>query len=119
MSGDCEDPVMLDELITHRYVIEILDLLSESGCTTALLVRILKAPSPDLAAALRLIAAHGLLSTAEPGSWDEPLLVPGALHLTDRGEAVARILSHPTVARALSGDRPHATRHLFRRRGRV
>ncbi|MCX4092475.1 hypothetical protein [Nocardia sp. alder85J] len=94
MYGD-HDNTVLDELVSHRHVVEILDLLSESGCTTALLARLVRAQGTDLASALRLIAAHGLLTGGDHGSWDDPLTGRGPIRLTERGEAVAQVLSNP------------------------
>ncbi|MEU6579264.1 hypothetical protein [Nocardia sp. NPDC046763] len=99
MAGDHDDAVLLDELANHCHVVEILDMLSESGCNTALLRRFMSAQGADLASALRLIAAHGLLATDDHGSWDEPLTIPGPLRLTDRGEAVAQALSNIAARR--------------------
>ncbi|MFJ9364995.1 hypothetical protein ACIRRA_11325 [Nocardia sp. NPDC101769] len=121
MAGDHDDSVLLDELATHCHVVEILDLLSESGCNTALLMRFVPAQGPDLESALRLIAAHGLLATDDHGSWDEPLTIPGPLRLTDRGEAVAQALSNVEAGSTPhGGDRHTAHRSVLERAaGRV
>ncbi|MFE3053516.1 hypothetical protein [Nocardia sp. NPDC059239] len=121
MVGDHDDPMLLDELATHCHVVEILDMLSESGCNTALLQRFVPAQGVDLASALRLIAAHGLLATDDHGSWDEPLTIPGPLRLTDRGEAVARALSNTAASRTPhNGGRPAEHRSVLgRAAGRV
>ncbi|RDI60513.1 hypothetical protein [Nocardia pseudobrasiliensis] len=106
MVGEGNDSVMLDGLAQHRHVIQILDLLSESGCNTALLMRFVPARSGDLASALDLIAAHGLLVTDDHGRCDDPMTIPGVLRLTDRGEAVARALADRTVTTTeYNGDR--------------
>ncbi|WP_019928979.1 hypothetical protein [Nocardia sp. BMG111209] len=90
-----DNPVMPAELASHSHVVEILDLLSESGCTVALLARLVRAQWADLASALRLMAAHGLLIGGDHGSWDEPLMSRGPIRLTSRGEEVAQLLSDP------------------------
>jgi|GEM_PF-5741057 len=105
MVGEDDDSVMLDELATHRYVVAILDLLSESGCNTPLLMRFVPARSSDLESALRLIAAHGLLAADDHGTWDEPLTIPGTLRLTDQGKAIAQALSNRTARTTADGSR--------------
>ncbi|MFE3024840.1 hypothetical protein [Nocardia tengchongensis] len=115
MYGEHYDPVLLDDLTSHPHVVEILDLLSESGCNAALLARIIRAPSPDLASTLRVIAANGLLTTSDPGSWDEPLAHSGPIRLNDRGEAVAQVLSDPSMSRTEHDGRRTVLRGLFRR----
>ncbi|MFB8004238.1 hypothetical protein [Nocardia sp. NPDC056000] len=90
---------MLDELRAHRDVVQILDLVSESGCSTALLVRMVGAPHSELVSALRLIAAYGLLATENPEDWADPVAIPGSIRLSDKGEAVAEALSAPKMRR--------------------
>ncbi|MET9489746.1 hypothetical protein [Nocardia sp. NPDC006630] len=96
MAGDDNDSVMLEELAAQRHVAQILDLLSESGCSAPLLMRFVAARGSDLASALRVIAAHGLL-VDDHGGPDEPPAIPGTLRLTARGEAAAQALSNRTV----------------------
>lgn len=105
MRGDHADSAMLDELAAHGHVGEILDVLSESGCNTALLTRMVRAPQADLASALRLIATHGLLASGDPDSWDEPITSSGVIRLSDRGEAVAQALSNRQPSRATQVSR--------------
>ncbi|MET8425248.1 hypothetical protein [Nocardia sp. NPDC004860] len=54
----------MDEPATHRHVVEILDMLSESGCNTALLRRFV----PVRGVLLTMVA--GLQSITR--SWEEP-----------------------------------------------
>ncbi|MFI1919592.1 hypothetical protein [Nocardia sp. NPDC020380] len=126
MAGDHDESIMLHELASHRHVIEILDLVSESGCNTALLMRFVPAPPADLASALGLLATYGLLATDRENSCDDPLTITGTLRLTDRGEAVAQALSfhHSCAATATDpippvvrryADRASAVRALLRR----
>ncbi|WP_327145406.1 hypothetical protein [Nocardia sp. NBC_01327] len=114
MAGDDDDAVMLEELADQRHVVEILDLLSESGCNVSLLTRFVPARNSELATALRMMAAHGLLADDRGGS-DEPLTIPGTLRLTARGEAAAQALSN----RANADNRGQHSSALGRATGRV
>lgn len=81
------------DLACHSHIPQILEILAESGCNTAFLVRIAPVGGADLTGALRLMAAYGLLAADRAGSWDDALATAGTLRLTRRGEAIAAQLS--------------------------
>ncbi|MFF2554290.1 hypothetical protein ACFVUS_25040 [Nocardia sp. NPDC058058] len=103
MIGDRDDQGMLAELMAQRHAVEILDLVSESGCGTALLVRMVGGSHSELVSALRVIAGYGLLATDDPEEWADPVAIPGSIRLSDKGEVVAE---------ALSPSRTHRTPHV-------
>ncbi|MGX1806138.1 hypothetical protein ACWIGI_10530 [Nocardia sp. NPDC055321] len=94
------DSTMLAELTAHRHVVEILELLSESGCATALFPRLMRAPYTELISALDLLATHGLLAGDAATDWNATLSSRGTIRLSDQGEAIAEALSNPSVSRS-------------------
>lgn len=106
MAGDPDDRGLFAALTaSNEHIVRMLDLLSESGCTTALLMRFVPGPTAALSGALRLLAVHGLLTSDDDGSWDEPLMIRGSIRLTGRGEAVAQGLAESATTAVAQDDR--------------
>ena len=100
--ADTESVRQLRELVGHRHVVETLDALSNGPVTAAAVRRrIGGGRRRGLAAALRTIAAHGLVGMDPPGSWDAPASRDTLYTLTDRGRAVIATLSRLSVWTAL------------------
>ncbi|WP_067564742.1 hypothetical protein [Nocardia acidivorans] len=117
MVGNDGDTMLLQELAGHPHVTEILDLLSESGCTMAMLTRFFPGQRADLHSTLGLIAAHGLLTDDIHGGRSDCR----ALRLTDRGESVSQMLANRRIEPATRNHELFA-RHrsrLVRTIGRV
>lgn len=116
MAGDHDDLLLFDELMANSgQIVHILDFLSESGCTTALLMRFVPGSTAELAGALRLMAVHALLSADDDGSWDEPLMIRGPLRLTRRGEAVAQVSTQSGTTGVAHADRRSEHHTVLRR----
>ncbi|BBZ30167.1 hypothetical protein MMAD_44620 [Mycolicibacterium madagascariense] len=95
--ADTESVRQLRDLVGHRHVVEALDALSNGPGTVAELVHRVGCGRRGLAAALRTIAAHGLVGTNHPGSWDAPASRDALYALTDRGHTVVATLSRLSV----------------------
>ena len=60
----------LRELVSHPHVVEVLDALSHGPMTLADIRSTVPAGRRGLATALRLLAAGGLVTRSDAGSWD-------------------------------------------------
>ena len=87
------DESHLRELVSHRYVVEVLDALSQGPMTMADIRASIGAGRRELAAAVRLVAARGLVTRNDTGSWDTDASVHAVYQHTDRGAAVFDSLS--------------------------
>jgi DNA-binding HxlR family transcriptional regulator len=83
----------LRELVSHRYVIEVLDALSNGPMTLADIRSSIHAGRRELAAAVRLIAARGLVTRDDTGSWDTDASNNAIYRHTDLGRVVFESLS--------------------------
>ncbi len=95
-----DDLETLRELVEHRHVVEILDVLSHRTHTLAEL-RSAIGGRWTLPHAVRVVAARGLVVAELPGSWDDALSQAGRLILTERGRRTVDALSSLTVWTAL------------------
>lgn len=86
--------------MSHPQVVEILDALSEGPHSVRDLTRVVGARRRAVSAALRVMAADGLVRADHRGSWDEPLAAD-VVRLTGRGEAIVDSLSRFEVWMAL------------------
>jgi DNA-binding HxlR family transcriptional regulator len=60
----------LRELVSHPHVVEVLDALSRGPMTLADIRSRVPVRRPGLATALRLLAARGLVTSSDAGTWD-------------------------------------------------
>lgn len=87
----------LRELVSHPHVVEMLDVLSlQPQTATSLGARVRLRPRPFLVA-LRILAAHGLVTGDQGGSWDTRAPQATTYWLTDRGRRTADMLSSVEV----------------------
>ncbi|HKP40531.1 methyltransferase family protein [Mycobacterium sp.] len=91
--GESDSVPNLVELVSHAYVLEILDALSRGPMTLADLTTHIHAGRRGLAAALRLVGARGLITRNDNGSWDIDGPVGTVYHHTDLGRVVVEALS--------------------------
>jgi DNA-binding HxlR family transcriptional regulator len=84
------------ELVSHPNVVEVLDALSDGPMTLADLRASVPSARRGLAA-LRILAAHGLVSAADGGSWDNIARGNTVYRHTDRGRALFETLSRLSV----------------------
>ncbi|RZL84673.1 MAG: hypothetical protein EOP32_02755 [Rhodococcus sp. (in: high G+C Gram-positive bacteria)] len=91
----------MGELVNHPHIVELLDVLSPWPQTaTALGARVRLRPRL-LMAALRILAARGLVAGDRGGSWDTRAPHTATYWLTDRGRRTADMLSSFWVWTAL------------------
>jgi DNA-binding HxlR family transcriptional regulator len=83
----------LRELVSHRFVVEVLDALSHGPMTLAEIRKSSGASRRELAAAVRLVAARGLVTRNDTGSWDTDASIHAVYRHTDLGRAVFESLS--------------------------
>jgi DNA-binding HxlR family transcriptional regulator len=81
------------ELVSHPNVVEVLDALSDGPMRLADLRASVPSARRGLTAALRILAAHGLVSAADGGSWDNIARGNTVYRYTDRGRALFETLS--------------------------
>jgi DNA-binding HxlR family transcriptional regulator len=102
----------LRELVSHRYVVEVLDALSHGPMTLADIRSSIHAGRRELAAAVRLVAARGLVTRNDTGSWDTDASVHAVYRHTDLGRAVFESLSRfsfwTTVFDRAGAQTPHS-----------
>ncbi|WP_406238604.1 hypothetical protein [Nocardia sp. NBC_01009] len=98
----------LRELVSHRYIVEILDALSNRPHTAAELTAITTGRHRALAQALRVAASHGLVTNDCRGSWDGAIPATDIIRLTDRGMRAVELLSNLSVWTALYEHTDHA-----------
>ena len=88
-----DDGSDLRALVSHRYVIEVLDALSNGPMTLADIRSSIHGGRRELAAAVRLVAAHGLVTRDDTGSWDTDASINAIYRHTDLGRVVFESLS--------------------------
>ncbi|MFI6367868.1 hypothetical protein ACIBG0_34590 [Nocardia sp. NPDC050630] len=103
-----DDLASLRELVSHRHVVEVLDALSNRPHVIAELATTIAGRRSALIPALRVLAAHGLITTDSPGSWDRPPTATHAIGLTSRGVDTVASLSHLAIWSALYEHTDHA-----------
>ncbi|MGW5225317.1 helix-turn-helix domain-containing protein [Nocardia niigatensis] len=91
----------LRELVNHRGVVELLDLLAREPRTVRQLRAELGLRRPGASRVLRLLAARGIVTADAVGSWDEPLGITGPIRLTGSGRRTVELLSSFAVWEAL------------------
>ncbi|WP_433715816.1 winged helix-turn-helix transcriptional regulator [Nocardia sp. CA-084685] len=101
-----DDLASLRELVSHRHVVEVLDALSSRPHVIAELATTIAGRRSALIPALRVLAAHGLITSASPGSWDRP--PTDAIGLTSRGVDTVASLSYLAVWTALYEHTDHS-----------
>jgi DNA-binding IclR family transcriptional regulator len=96
-----EDVNALRELVSHRYLVEILDLISRDPRGVDDLAAAVPAARTSVPHVLRVLAAHRLVATEGEGSWDD--IPPGAhkIGLTALGRQTVEALSSIDVWTAL------------------
>jgi DNA-binding HxlR family transcriptional regulator len=81
------------ELVSHPHVVEVLDALSSGPMTLADLRASVPSARRGLTAALRILAAHGVVTAGDGGSWDNIARGNTVYRYTDRGRALFETLS--------------------------
>jgi DNA-binding HxlR family transcriptional regulator len=106
------DGADLRELVSHRYVVEVLDTLSHGPMTLADIRSSIHAGRRELAAAVRLVAARGLVTRSDTGSWDTDASPNAVYRHTDLGrvvfEALSRFSFWTTVFDRTGAQTPHS-----------
>jgi len=92
-SGESDSAANLRELVSHPHVVEILDALSHGPMTFASMRKHIHARRRALVVALRLVAARGLVTRNDNGTWDSDAPVDVAYRHTDVGREVVESLS--------------------------
>ncbi|AYF75202.1 ArsR family transcriptional regulator [Nocardia yunnanensis] len=101
MTDRADDLSALRRLLNHRGVVELLDLLADRPRTVRDLRTALGLRRPGVSRVLRVVAAHGLVRTEGPGSWDDALSITTPIELTETGWRTVELLSSFTVWESL------------------
>jgi DNA-binding HxlR family transcriptional regulator len=91
--GESDSVANLRELVSHPHVVEILDALSHGPMTFAGMRTHVHAGRRALVEALRLVAARGLVTRDDNGSWDSDAPGDVVYRHTDVGRRVVETLS--------------------------
>jgi DNA-binding HxlR family transcriptional regulator len=91
--GESDSVANLRELVSHPHVVEILDALSHGPMTFASMRTHVHARRRALVVALRLVAARGLVTKNDNGSWDSDTPADVVYRHTDVGRRVVETLS--------------------------
>ena len=91
--GESDSVANLRELVSHPHVVEILDALSHGPMTFAHIRTQVHAGRRALVVALRLVAARGLVTKNDNGSWDSDAPADVVYGHTDVGRWVVDTLS--------------------------
>jgi DNA-binding HxlR family transcriptional regulator len=91
--GESDSAANLRELVSHPHVVEVLDALSHGPMTFASMRTHVHAGRRELVVALRLVAARGLVTRNDNGSWDSDAPVDVVYRHTDVGRRVVETLS--------------------------
>jgi DNA-binding HxlR family transcriptional regulator len=91
--GESDSAANLRELVSHPHVVEILEALSLGPMTFASMRTHVHAGRGAVAMALRLVAARGLVTRNDNGSWDSDAPVDVVYRHTDVGRRVVETLS--------------------------
>jgi hypothetical protein len=95
--GESDWAPNLRELVSHPHVVEVLDALSHGPMTLADMRSKVHAGRRGLAAALRIVAARGLVAKEDNGSWDTNAVGNTVYRHTDRGRRMVETLSRFSV----------------------
>ena len=114
-SGDPDPVKNLCELVNHAHVVEVLDALSCGPMSFRELRSRIGARRWQLAAALRVVGARGLVTRTENGSWDAAPAVAALYRHTDLGRQVFDALSSFSVWTAMYDRRDAVTDHSWNR----
>ncbi|GAC1643478.1 MAG: hypothetical protein NVS4B6_16100 [Mycobacterium sp.] len=95
--GEWDSPSEIGAAISHPYVVELLDVLSEGPTVLAYIQSSIRARRRAVVTALRVAAANGLVTGSGGGSWD--VIAPGrrSYRMTDRGLRLVQKLSSLAV----------------------
>jgi len=99
--GEPDSVKSLCELVNHAHVVEVLDALSYGPMTFRELRSDVGAGRWQLVAALKVVAARGLVSRTENGSWDTAPAVDAVYRHTDLGRQTFDALSRFSVWTAM------------------
>jgi DNA-binding HxlR family transcriptional regulator len=113
--GESHSVPDLLELVSHAYVLEILDALSRGPMTLADLTTHVHARRRGLAAALRLVGARGLVTRNDNGSWDVDAPVDTVYRHTDLGRVVVEALSCYSLWMTMYDHTDTAKAHSWKR----
>ena len=91
--GESDSVASLRELVSHPHVVEILDALSHGPMTFADIRTHVRAGRRALVVALSLVAARGLVTKNDNGSWDSDGPADVVYAHTDVGRRVVDTLS--------------------------
>jgi DNA-binding HxlR family transcriptional regulator len=91
--GESDSVASLRELVSHPHVVEILDALNHGPMTFARIRTHVHASRRALVMALRLVAARGLVTKNDNGSWDSDARADVVYRHTDVGRRVVDALS--------------------------
>jgi DNA-binding HxlR family transcriptional regulator len=109
--GEPDSVPNLREVVNHPHVVELLDALSFGPMTFEDLRVRARTGRRGLAAALRVIAARGLVASTDNGSWDTQPRAEAVYRHTDLGRRVFEALSRFSVWTAMyEGDDSVAAR---------
>ncbi|MFJ9369217.1 MarR family transcriptional regulator [Nocardia sp. NPDC101769] len=109
MDNPADELSALRELVNHRGVVELLDLLAREPHTVRQLRAELGLRRPGVSRVLRLLAAYGVVTADLVGTWDDPLDIAGPVRLTESGWRTIELLSSFAVWEALY-QHPHSAR---------
>ncbi|MGX9787507.1 hypothetical protein [Mycobacterium sp. MMS18-G62] len=102
------------ELVSHPYVLEILDALTHGPMTLGDLTTHVHAGRRGLTAALRLVGSRGLVAKDDNGSWDDPP-VDALYRHTNLGRVVVEALSCYSLWTAMYDHTDSAKDHSWNR----
>ncbi|WP_330182358.1 hypothetical protein OHB26_01050 [Nocardia sp. NBC_01503] len=97
MEDQAQEMRVLREVVNHRGVVELLDLLAWGPHTVRELRSALSLRRPGVSRVLRVVAAYGLVTTDGTGSWDEPLEIAEPVRLTENGWRIVELLNNFAV----------------------
>jgi len=85
-------------LVSRRYVVEVLDALTDRPSTQRELCRVLRVYRRPITVALRALAAHGAIRRINhEGSWDGRDPAAARFELTDTGHGILDLLNRLEV----------------------
>ena len=113
--GEPDSVPNLRELVNHAHVVELLDALSHGPMTFAALQPHVRTSRRELAAALRLVGARGLVTRTDNGTWDTQPPVDAVYRHTDLGCWVLEALSRFSVWTAMYDPANTAVDHCWKR----
>jgi DNA-binding transcriptional ArsR family regulator len=96
------------DMISHPHAVEVLDTLAQGPATLTAMSAQLRGGRRGLERALRALAAGGLVTGCQGGTWDGALRRDEFYRLTERGGQVVRELSRWPVWEAMLDTEPDA-----------